>query len=81
MALPEDEDVIPHDFRARAAERQAMANEYRARAEVTDDAMMREIFTGLARTHEAMARELERTASRIADIGEATARITAKFAR
>ena len=67
------------DFAARAFEHKASAETHRLRAELTTDLMMKAVHIAAATTYEAMAREIDKTAKRIADIDRATASARARI--
>jgi hypothetical protein len=69
----------PLDFAARIAQRRAMAEAYRARAQTTGDELLRKVYSGLAATYENMARVIEQAALRIESIESTTAKAREKI--
>jgi hypothetical protein len=74
------DDSSRPDFTLRIAQHRAMSDDYRTRAQATDDDLLRKVYLGLAATYENMARVNERTTLRIDGIRLTTARAREKTA-
>jgi hypothetical protein len=77
MTNPDDDKR--DDFVARDFEHKGRAEAHRLQAEMTGDPAMKAIHTTAAATYEDMAREIDKTAKRIADIDRATARVRTRI--